>query len=348
MKNKFLIGIVTFFVAIGFCIFFFNVTDSVTKKKYYFNRKFSNDSVLRFQKKNNKLNEGEYVMYVKSDSCLIERDKKQIDESNVQYKFYFFDFDFSHNKIKEAILPTSSYLLFYTSNKMFYSIKFNLFTYDFKIKNSRQININFFKVFNIKPLSNSKTKFLCLGEYLIGNKYVTGFYIVDINSQNVNLVKEIQFSEKSMILENFLIYSGDFSSSFEGDDIAYFCDKFSKIYFFDNTGTYLKELNTKENVPLPKILTNDKGDNFYSRGDTWSTNKAVYLNKKKVFVFSGRSEFETNIVIDEYSYETLKYDKSYLVNYNNYDSKSIGNVRIDKDNLIIAFNSDYASFKFLK
>lgn len=348
MKNKFLIGIVTFFVAIGFCILFFNVTDSTTKKKYYFGRKFSKDSILRFKNSSNKLNEGEYVMYVKSDSCLIERDKKQIDELNEEYKFYFFDFNFKHKKIKEAILPTSSYLLFYSSNKMFYSVKFNLFAYDFEVKNSRKININSFKVFNIKSLFNSKTKFLCLGEYPINNKYVTGFYVIDINSEDINLIKEIQSSEKSMILENFLIYSGDFSSSFQGNDIAYFCDKYSKIYFFDSKGNYVKELNTKENVPLPKILTNDKGDNFYSRGDTWSTNKGVYFNKKKIFVFSGRSEFETDIVIDEYSFESMKYDRSYLLNYNNYSAKSIGNVRAEKDNVIITFNTDYASFKFLK
>lgn len=345
MKNKFLIGSVTFFVAMSLCIFFFNVSDSSTKKKYYFNRKFSGDSILKFDKKFNKLNEGEYVMYVRSDSCLIERDKVEISKSKDQYKFYFFDFKFENKSIKEAILPSSSYLLFYASNKIFYSLKFNLFAYDFRLRNSKEIRIDSFKVFNIKLLPGSGSKFLCLGEYLIDDKYVTGFYVVDINSKEIELIKGMQFNYKSKILENFLIFSGDFSNNFEGNEMAFFCDKYSKIYFFNNNGGYVKELNTKENVPLPKILTNDKGDNFYSRGDTWSTNRGVFFNKESIFVFSGRSEFETNIVVDEYSFKNLKYNKSYRLNYNNYDSKSIANVNVNKENVIIAFNSDYASFK---
>lgn len=52
------------------------------------------------------------------------------------------------------------------------------------------------------------------------------------------------------------------------------------------------------------------------------------------------------IVIDKYSMITNKYIESFKLDYNGYNSRDITNIIFNKDNIIITFSFNYASFTF--
>ncbi|WP_126461459.1 hypothetical protein [Flavobacterium sp. LS1R10] len=346
MKNKFLVGVVTFFTAIILSVIVLNIFDSSTKKDYFFDRKFVAESPLKFDKKFEKMNSSEYIMYIPSDYSLVERDKMVIDAEKAEYKFYFSDLVFTKIVTKTAILPNFCSIILYDKNRLFYIVKFQLFVYDFETKKSKKIGSNNFKAFSLKVIPNSKTKFLCFGESFENSSYNTGFHIIDIDTNEIFSTKILQNNDQSEMTKNCLIYSGNFTKTYDKNIIAYACDKYSKIYFFDSNGLFTKELNTNDNVPLPDILTNQKGYNFYSRGGTWATNVGMFMKDGDIFVFSARSDDNNTIIIDQYSYYTLQYVQSYKLNYNNLNSKRIMNVFIDKDKIILVFEFNYASFTF--
>lgn len=63
MKNKFLIGTITFLVTLIAIIFFFNFFDSNSKKNYKLNRKYNNDTYsFKFEKNYPRMSKFEYLM----------------------------------------------------------------------------------------------------------------------------------------------------------------------------------------------------------------------------------------------------------------------------------------------
>jgi hypothetical protein len=362
MKNKFLIGVITFFSAIIFVIVLLNIFDSNSKKEYLFDRKFIAENILSFEKKYNKMDQSkdvvsEYIMYVRSDNSIVEQGKKIFDNDRNDHKFYFSDLNFISKTTKSALLPNRCNIILCDKNRLFYTLEFKLFEYDFATKTSREIKLKNFKAFSLKSLSNDKynTKFLCFGESFVNGKFCTGFHIIDIDSTSIITSKVLQNSRITSMPKNSLVYTGCFTTSYDKSVISYCCDKYSKIYFFDSNGNYIKELITKDNVPLPKILKNQEGNSFYSRGGTWTTNLGMFIKNDGVFVFSGRSKKEntiikggSKIIIDQYSYNTLQYVQSFKIDYNNLNSRNITNVFIAKDKIVVGFEFYYASFIFSK
>jgi hypothetical protein len=348
MKNKFLVGVITFLVTIFIMILILNLFDSESKKTFSFDRKINEGKrILSFDKTYKKTNENEHIMFVNSDNYIVERDRKSIDDKSEHNMFYFEDFNFENKKRLSAILPIGANVLFCDLNKVIFTKNFNLFQYNFKAKLVKEIKLKDIKVVLVKPILDSETKFLCLAEYHFKNKYETGFYIIDFENKNIKQSKGLETNSIDSFLENSLRYIGKFKSFLGKNIIVYYCEKYSKIYFFDNAGLFIKELETSDKVPLPKIAKNNEGNSFYSRDGTWYSNLGVFMKDDSVFVFSGAVEDKYNFTIDEYSWGTLQYVESYNLSYNNMNSNSIYNFNLDNNRLIICFDYNYASFKIL-
>lgn len=346
MNNKFLIGVITVFAGIIFCIIILNFTSSENKKDYFFERSFSESKILNFEKKYEKMCSDEYVRYIFSDDFIVENDKKSKDDNFDEYTFYYTNLDFSNQEIKKLILPKNINVILFNKTKLFYTLRFELYEYNYDTNISRKINLNKFKAFSLKRIPNTEDKFLCFGESFNGNKYTTGFHVIDFKNDNSVVSKSFEVNNISKMPENELRYSGKFCNLNDNGMIAYCCDKYSRIYFFNQNGVFIKELKTKDNSPLPEILKNDRGDSFYSRGGTWVSNFGLFVKNDNVFVFSGRTNEKLNIVIDKYSFSKLSYENSYRLNYNNLDSRCIKNVFEQKNKIILGFEFYYASFTF--
>ena len=347
MKNKLLISIISVFFGLAICIIMTEFFNTSTKKKYYFERIFNSKSILKFDKSYPKMDRSEYVMYLRSDSNIVERDRTEIDEKNSKYKFYFSDLSFSKKVIKTLVLPNNFNIILCNQNKLFYSNKLILNCFDFDSKKTIKYRFKDLKIISLKFIT--ETKYLCLAEAKNKqNNYNTGFFIIDISNNTYLCSKILETNSYSICPENALMYSGTFSYNMDTPNkiISYCCDKYSSIYFFDCNGNFTKELNTKENVPLPQILRNTKGDSFYGRSGTWSTNSGMFMNDDDIYVFSTRSDFFTKIIIDQYSYKTLEYKNSFKLIYNKSNSNSIRNVYKLKNKILIGFEFNYASFIF--
>lgn len=345
MKNKFLVGVITVFVTLVICIVSLNFLNP-SKKTFYFDRAFSKDTILTLDKNFKKMNNDEYVKYVYSDDLIVEHDTEIIDENRKEYSFYLNDINFKNKVTKKIILPKNSNVLLCNPNEIYYTNNFILFKVDFVTKKLIQISDSRIKIFSLKTLSNLKFKLLCFGEYKLKDSFITGFFVVDITTNNIKIVKILESNQETTMPKNGLKYAGYFNINYEKTILAYTCNKFSKIYFFDSYGEFKKELTTNDNVPLPEVLTNEKGDSFYSRGKTWTTNMGMFIKNNKIFVLSCSSDETFKLIIDEYDYSSMKYIISYKLNYLNQNVKSIRNIFIDKDKILIGFEFNYASFIF--
>jgi hypothetical protein len=347
MKNKLLVGVITFFATIFLMILFLNIFDSDSKKEYSFDRKFNNKSILKFENSYLKTNENEHVAFLKSDNYIVERDKKVIDTINESNTFYFEDFNFKNKQRIEAILPIGSNILYCDLNKVIFTKRFSLFQYDFKTKITKQIDFKGLKVNTIKPIKNSETTFLCFAEYHQDNRYNTAFYIIDFKTKQIELSKELETTDYDDFLSNSLRYIGKFIAIKEKNIIGYYCEKYSKIFFFNDDGKFIKELQTSDRVPLPKIAKNSQGNRFYSQDGTWYSNLGIFMKDDKIYVFSQATKEKDFMTIDQYSWDQLEYIQSYKLSYKNINSGGIYNLHLDKNRVIICFDYDYASFKIL-
>lgn len=304
MKNKFLIGVITVFVTITICIILLNFSNP-SKKTFYFDRIFSKDTILTFDKEFKKMNENEYVKYVYSDSLIVEHDVKVIDEINKEFNFYINDIDFKNKVNKKLILPKNSNVLLCNLNEIYYANNYLLYRFEIETEKSVQIADSKLKIFSLKTIPNSKNKLLCFGEYKVNESFITGFFIVDVNTKQIKISKIIEENKETSMPKNALIFAGYFNLNYEKTSLAYTCNKYSKIYLFDKNGFSTNELKTSDNSPLPEILTNENGDSFYSRGATWTTNMGVFFKKDRIFIFSIRAKEDFKLIIDEYSIKNL-------------------------------------------
>lgn len=346
MKNKFFVGVVTFIGTLILIVIFLNIFDSKSKRHFDFKRNFTQMLLLNFEKKYSKMNEAQYLRFVQSDSLIVEYDSKSLDTINRQHRFYFSNLSFTSKSTQDLVLPESSNVIYCNDSLLFYTCKFKLYEYNFKSKVSRDINLGTLNVFSLKLLPDSKDKFICFGENYDSKKYNTGFFIVNFKTSQVFTSQILEKTNHTSMPKNGLVYSGKFNNSFDKQLLFYCCDKYSKIYFFDKNGIFKKELVTNDHTPLPKILTNKKGDTFYGRGGTFTSNMGMFMRDDKIFVFSSRLNDKSDIVIDEYSYSTLEYTRSFKLKFNNLSAQDIGNVIIDKERIILVFEFYYASFIF--
>lgn len=221
--------------------------------------------------------------------------------------------------------------------------KFKLYRSDFKNKIS-SINHKNFKVIDLIPIENGK-KLICLGELFNQNNFYFGFIVLNVVTSKIEIAKTIEVYEVSKFSEKFLQYSGDFNS-YKTNCYSYSCDKYSKVYFFDSKGFLTKELNTIDKLELPGVLTNSKGISFYNRKNTFNSNEGLLVIDNSIFILSSFHEFKSNIIIDIYDYNNLKYKNSLKLNCNNLGSINIRNVLFKNNKLVIALDHIYASFIF--
>lgn len=342
MKNKFLVGVITVFVTLVLCIFVLNIIKP-SKDDYYFERKFVNQNILLFEKQYEKMYKSEFLMSIRSDNQIIERNRKIIGNS-ANYELYFNNFDFKDKMTKKISLKNDCDIIFCNKTRLFYRQKFKLFEYLLDSNAIINIGLDNLIAYAIKPVNDSN--YLCFGELFLNNEYTTGFFIINFETKKIKQSKVLEISKTSEITKNALAYSGFFTNSFEKDKIIYCCNKYSKVYFFDANGIFKKELTTNDKVPLPKISQNNIGDNFYNRSATWNNNMGLFIKNNNIYICSIRTDLDSTIIIDKYSYERMCYIQSYKLNYNKLNAFKISKIFINKNRILFGFDSYYASFKF--
>ena len=346
MKNKVLIVIATVLGTVFIWILFLNLFESDNINHHYFIRKYSNNSVLKLDKIINKVSNFKYIDNISSNDSIIELEKKILDDNKIEYKLYFNDFEFKNRVVKKVVMPEGCNLLYYHKNKVYFTKSFKLYSCDVKTNKILNYPLKNLKLSTIKFLNTSNDELILFGELIQENKFISGFFKLSLNDYIITPLKIVETNLKSQFLANTLKYVGEFTFSQSDSVCSFACDKYSKIYFFDKNGNYIKELTTKDNAPIPIILTNENGDSFYSRGSTWNTNTAAFVKNGYVYVFSAREKSYLSLIIDKYSLKNLNYLESYKIKCNNFGSRDITNLFINENGIVVSFSYNYASLKF--
>lgn len=343
MKNKFLVGILTFLCTLLIIIVFFNSNDSNTKKNYKLDRKYIGKNYgLNFENTFDQMCKSEYLMSTDSDKFLVEYDKNVIDDSNSKFTFYFDDL--SKKSSYTLNLPSDIKLLYSSLNSIYFGKQFDFYECNLK-NNINQIKFKDLKIINVIPINESGI-LLCLGEFFQNKKYNLGFFKVNKINGKVEICKVIEQNLTTKFPQSYLQYSGDFNSHEREKCFTYTCDKYSKVFFFDEHASFLKEFSTIDNSEIPDIITTVDGMNYYSRKNTYNTNEGLFIKNDEVFILSSFSEFSSKIIIDIYDFKNLKYKQSLKFDLDHFSSKNIRNILFKNDKLIIALDHNYASFIF--
>ena len=204
------------------------------------------------------------------------------------------------------------------------------------------------KVFYICPISNNKL--LLVGELNKNGIFTTGFYIYDESNSNLISSKILKTSKHSTANKNVLIYQGNFSKNFEG--ISYNFLSVSKIFIFNLDGTFNKEIDTKESVPIPKLAEKQIGKNkedtmyVYMRGKTFATNIGSFRIKDTLFALSYRvNQTDDFLTIDRYIISDNEYNSSLKLNYNNKNNRDLLYVSQNKESIFLVFIDSVLSLK---
>jgi len=346
MKNKFFVIVATVFCTLFLWILYLNFFESNRVDYHFFNRNFSNNTVLVFDKLTDKISNFDFIDNIPSNDSIIELEKKVFNADTIECKLYFTDLDFKRKIIRNTRIPKNCNILFYKKDRVYFTKEFNFFSCNICNNKIEKYPLTNLKIANVKFLNNSKEEMLVFGELKEGNKFLTGFFKVSLLNLTIQPIKILETNNKNQYLANTLKYVGEFTYSPSDTILSYACDKYSRIYFFDKTGNYIKELITSENVPLPTISTNEKGDSFYSRGGTWNTNMVSFMKNGFVYVFSAREIDKLNLILDKYSFTDLKYIETYKIKCDSYNSRDITNLFINENGIVLSFTQNYASFKF--
>lgn len=345
MKNKFLIGLLAFFAAIFTIVIFLNLSHSNSIKDYSFNRKFSKNEILKFENKYNLLgNDNTYQLFSSTRESIVEGKLKEFESEESNYDLFFSDGSFSNKTHKVLKLPISNVLLI-DKNYTIYSHNKNLYQLDLATNFSIKTTVKNINVCSIIRLYNMPNMYLFFGGAFLDNTYKTGFFVLDMLNNKIIESKIIQSDSASYRLDTITMYAGYFQKTAD-NSLIYTCERNPMIFIFNSKGVSYKEIMTKDNTPMPKIIKNSRNMYFFSHDGSTYTNSGVFTDNDNLFVFSMASKFRDKIIIDQYSKKTKKYVQSYKLSYNNYNSNDIANVIIDKDKLILKFESNYASFKF--
>jgi hypothetical protein len=344
MKNKFLIGLLAFFAAIMAIIIFLNLSNSKTNKNYDFDRNFSKNRILEFDNKYEWLcNDITSELFNSNFSSIVEG-KLKTDKERIEYDLYFTDCNFFNIKYRNLVLPKSNVLLI-DNKQVIYSKKFELYKLDLQTNRTIKFDIKNVNICFLISLDDKQNKFLFFGGANIKSLYKTGFFIIDMNNNQVIESKILHTNKNSYDLEKVTMYVGLFQKTFN-NNIVFTCERNPNIYFFNKDGFYEMELSTIDNTPMPKIIKDSNNIHFFSRESSKYTNSGVFVDKENIFVFSMASKFLDKIIIDQYSKHTKDYIQSFQLDYNGYNSSDIGGIIMCKDRLIIRFELNYASFKF--
>jgi hypothetical protein len=346
MKNKFLIGILAFFAAIATIIFVLNFSHSDSYKTNYFERKFSEKEILKFDKNYNLLcNDFTYGIFKSSNDYIVDGNLKNKDliSKNIECNIYISNNSFSDKKHKTIKLPDSNVLLVDENNILYShgSILHVLNLKTSKISKSKIKNVN---ILNIISLGNLPNKYLFFGGAIINNVQKIGFFVIDLIDNTISESKIIETNTTSFRLDIVTMYAGCFQKTVD-NSIIYTCERNPKIFMFDEFGIFYNVLITKDNTPMPEVIKDSNGYCTFSR-KSWFTNSGVFLDKENIFVFSLVSKIQDKIIIDQYSKKTNDYIQSFKLDYNNFNASDIFSVVMCKNGITIKFESNYASFKF--
>ena len=346
MKNKFLIGTVTVFVAIIVNIIALNFLNSSSQQKNNFKRTFSKNEILIFNKSYKRLSsKNEYICKITSSDSIREFENYSVEKGLQIIKILTSDFNFLNTQNKFVRLPVTSKILSVNQADIIFSYKSKIGILNFKTGILKSEIIKNLKIFTLISLNEYSKKYLCFGELFQNNIYKTGFYIIDLSNQNIVESKILKIEEKSTYLESRLQYTGYFQKQNE-NLFSYNFEMFSKIFFFNNIGIFENELNTKDKTKLPKIITTKNIEFRYSNDEKGYSNVGLFCKNECFYVFSMAINLKDKIVIDKYSMITNKYIESFKLDYNGFNSRDITNIIIDKNKIIIAFSFYYASFTF--
>lgn len=86
---------------------------------------------------------------------------------------------------------------------------------------------------------------------------------------------------------------------------------------------------------------------YYKRGDTFTTNNALFEKDGKLFVFSSRADNSKTIVIDIYDKHLNKYISSIKINEENLTSSDIEHASFSGDLLHIVSADKVFNYKFI-
>lgn len=344
MKNKFLIGILTFFAAIFTSIVILNFTNSSLNKSYYFDRKFSGTHILEFVNDHDKLDKNSTYELCYSNTEISEGNQNLLSDV-MEYKLSFSDCSFSNIKKNILKIPIKSNIFMVEKNYVVYSLnsrlhQLNLNTYTTIISSINKIDISF-----LISLKNLPNKYLFFGEVFQDSNYKTGFFILDMLTNKITPSKVLNLDSEKFNPEIIAMHSGVFQR-LNDNSISYTCDKNPNVFLFNTFGLFVNELITNDDTPMPKIIKNSNGDCYFSRDGLGSTNSGIFINKKNIFVFSMASNFKDKIIIDQYSKANNKYIQSFKLNYKNRCNTNIVNIFIEDNLIVLKFKSNYASFKF--
>jgi hypothetical protein len=237
-------------------------------------------------------------------------------------------------------LPKTAQIKYCSPETVFYIDRFNLYAYDPVKKKHEKMNDNDFKCVNVSQTGSNSL--LLLGEEAVDSSYRFGYFRLDLTSKKRVLAKELERNKATYAAPNSLIYSGKFVR-IDSSNTCYYCDKYSKIFFFNNDAQFVKVFTTNDNTPRPELVST--GDAFfYKRGNTFNVNNALYSEKNKLFVFSCRSSPVKYLMIDIYSLQTGKYLNSTRLAYNDWNCPDIVSVSNAGKNAIINFQHGTALF----
>jgi hypothetical protein len=145
LKNKLLLGVITFFISLIISIVFFNLVNSKSLKVHTFDRIFSNLQVLSFEKLYNKMGTAGNIMHVSSRINIAEVNTiRNIDSSSVLSRFYFSDYYFKKLTTVDAFLPKDFIVLMADPDNLIYTNGLKLYNYKPSLNSSDEIKIKNF------------------------------------------------------------------------------------------------------------------------------------------------------------------------------------------------------------
>ena len=335
-------------VALGF-IFYFHFSVGSVAKSYLFNRQFGKtDTALATAESPSSKVFPEYAGAVPSDRDIVFLYQGLRESGGHFNRLDIYDYHLNKKAVVDLKIPATSNVLCYTAGRTIYTHSFFLYAYDHATGASRKINIKGLRVFELTNLNDSATAFLCLGEYKNGDHFETGFYKIDIEKDSItgrSLL--IETAEHTNTPQLMLKYAGAFVADKGRYKHAYFCNKYSMIWLFDQQGDSTSSLRTLDKTPVPEVISDNRGINFYKRGATWNTNTGLLFRGKEILVFSTRSAFKDCMIVDVYDRDALSYKNSYKLRYENRSSSDIYRIYPEEDRMTIVFtNYRLASFVY--
>lgn len=111
---------------------------------------------------------------------------------------------------------------------------------------------------------------------------------------------------------------------------------FSDIIIFNSDGKLIKRIKTKDNVPPPSIITNGTFT-YFERGKAFNTNRAAFIHKHTLYVFSLRNEDRQDMyLVDCYNIDGGKYEYSFWIkNVASEDNQTVENATLSGNILTI-------------